>query len=325
MNVFIANFGRGNWAWPECLKRQSLAVMDDVRLHVFWQSGDKDGYIREAQKLVKPYGGGLLNKAVASRWFGLNDVFKDTVNDLWIHREKEVIWWAVSNDLPQIFETIEDPNPISKPARIHVYYKPCSKWSDKDKLGRRLSWSGLHPKARDFLFTEATCQKLKESNAGYAQALINGDNLESWHSQSEWKMKVEKSKKQPATQLDAKHKTIIRMVMTAIDTVKASGGTSLVLSKDKQFHFSNQFECEKYIKILVDQQEGICALTGILMILDGNDGDNEFAYSLDRIDSSLHYEPGNLQIVCKFANRWKGASNNDNFLRLIECVQKLVF
>jgi hypothetical protein len=62
-------------------------------------------------------------------------------------------------------------------------------------------------------------------------------------------------------------------------------------------------------------------LTGLEMILDGVDGDRELRCSLDRIDSSKHYERGNLQIVCKFANRWKGASDNDQFKRLVEMIR----
>jgi hypothetical protein len=58
------------------------------------------------------------------------------------------------------------------------------------------------------------------------------------------------------------------------------------------------------------------------MILDFVDGDRELRCSLDRIDSSKHYEQGNLQAVCKFANRWKGASENEDFKRLIEVVRK---
>ena len=36
-----------------------------------------------------------------------------------------------------------------------------------------------------------------------------------------------------------------------------------------------------------------------------------------RIDSSKHYEVGNLQIACKFVNKWKGAMKNEEFKRLL--------
>jgi len=53
---------------------------------------------------------------------------------------------------------------------------------------------------------------------------------------------------------------------------------------------------------------------------DGVMGDDEMKASLDRIDSNAHYEAGNLQVVCRFINRWKGADSNSQFKRLIERV-----
>jgi hypothetical protein len=81
MRVYIANFGRGNWAWPECLERKALAVMDDIRVHSFWKNGDKEGYIRQAQQQLRLAGGGQVPKTVASRWFNLNNVFMETAGD----------------------------------------------------------------------------------------------------------------------------------------------------------------------------------------------------------------------------------------------------
>ena len=43
--------------------------------------------------------------------------------------------------------------------------------------------------------------------------------------------------------------------------------------------------------------------------------------SLDRIDSDGHYEIGNLQLVCRFANFWKGASENEEFRPLLAIVR----
>lgn len=64
-------------------------------------------------------------------------------------------------------------------------------------------------------------------------------------------------------------------------------------------------------------QEGYCALTGVKLDYDEDGGDPELYCSLDRIDSESHYEQGNLQVVCRFANRWKGADNDATFKRLI--------
>ena len=39
------------------------------------------------------------------------------------------------------------------------------------------------------------------------------------------------------------------------------------------------------------------------------------------IDSDAHYAEGNLQIVCRFANRWKNNDQDSNFRRLIAAVR----
>jgi len=52
-------------------------------------------------------------------------------------------------------------------------------------------------------------------------------------------------------------------------------------------------------------------------LFDDDDEEPELRCSLDRIDSTRHYEPGNLQVVCKFANSWKGIYDNDVFVHLI--------
>jgi len=318
MRVYIANFGKGNWAWPECRDRGALSIMDDARVHRFWKDGDKDGYIRQAQRDLRLAGGGHLPTTVASRWYNLNNIFMETIGDLWIHREKTELWWTESLNARPVEEIIDDPNPRFGAARIYVYYKPCSGWSDRDKIGRPLTWNGLHPKAREFLFTEGTFQKLSDDNAAYAKALIGGGPLLAWHDRADWKSKVERSRRFPGTHFDARQKTIARMAMTAVGTAEMSGAMSVTVKKDKEIRFHNQFDLEHHIDELLQIQEGLCALTGLTMLLDDEEGNSELRCSLDRIDSNGHYERGNLQIVCKFANRWKGADDNVEFLGLLE-------
>ena len=52
MSVYIANFGKGNWAWPKCHLKPALAVMDDERVHLFWKAGDRAGYIEKASQVL---------------------------------------------------------------------------------------------------------------------------------------------------------------------------------------------------------------------------------------------------------------------------------
>jgi hypothetical protein len=323
VSVYIANFGKGNWAWPDCLRNSTLVVMDDVRVHPFWLSDDRDGYIQEAQKVLRLASGGPVPKPVASRWFNLNTILATTAGDLWIHREKTELWWTESIDVKPQAQIINNPHPFSGPSRIYLYHKQCSGWSDRNKKGALLGWDGLHPRAKDFLFTEGTFQKLSDDHADYARALVAGDDLSSWHDRPDWKTKAENAKRAPVTYFDARRRTIVRMAMTAMGTIAQSGDVSLVVKKDKALGFHDRFELEKYIDDLMIGQDGMCALTGLRVLFDADDGDPELFCSLDRIDSNRHYERGNLQIVCKFANRWKGASDNDKFIDLIATIRTL--
>jgi hypothetical protein len=58
--------------------------MDDVRTHPFWQRDDKEGYIRETQKLMRQPDGSAITRPVASRWYNLNNVFMQTSGDIWV-------------------------------------------------------------------------------------------------------------------------------------------------------------------------------------------------------------------------------------------------
>ena len=111
--------------------------------------------------------------------------------------------------------------------------------------------------------------------------------------------------------------TAARMIATAKQTALQSGQELLSVTKDKQFRFPSDAAAREYAVDLMKKQEGRCALTGLQMLLDEKAGDDQLRYSLDRIDSSRHYEPGNLQVVCKFINKWKGAMANEEFKRLL--------
>jgi hypothetical protein len=111
------------------------------------------------------------------------------------------------------------------------------------------------------------------------------------------------------------------MANTVLETVAQSGVASIDIKKIKECGFKDRFDLEKYIDELLKNQDRLCALTGLPLVLDGEDCDTELRCSLDRIDSNRHYECGNLQIVCKFANRCKGASDNASFISLIEKIR----
>jgi hypothetical protein len=254
-------------------------------------------------------------RPVASRWFNLMSIVAQTNGDIWIHREKDQFWWTMSRSGPAMSEPKVEP--VGDKRNVIVCHKPCEPWSDKNRKGNRLDWNGLHPRAREFLFTESTLQQLSYDNANYALALIDGADLSPWHSRADWKSKAEKArgKRSVVTIYNAKQRSAARMATMARDTVAGANG--------QQVRFTSQQELEKYLVELLELQEGLCAVTGLTLQYDGEYEDAEMLCSLDRIDSDGHYETENLQVVCRFVNRWKGSSDDEGFRRLMRIVRSI--
>jgi hypothetical protein len=323
MKVFIANFGRENYEWPVCLARGTIATMNDVAVQGFWEAGDRDAYIGHQMK-GKTAAGISPTRPVASRWFNLMSIIAHTHGDIWIHREKDQFWWTTSHADPPTFEAKIEP--AGDKHNVIVCHKSCDPWSNKNRNGNRLEWNGLHPRAREFLFTEGTLQQLGPDNAEYALALIGGADLNAWHSRADWKAKAERSreKRSVVTIFSAKQSAVVRMAMTARDTVAGANGQQVLKTvKNKELRFTSQLDFEKYLADLVNLQEGLCAVSDLRLQFDGEHDDVEMLCSLDRIDSDGHYEAGNLQVVCRFVNRWKGSGDDREFRRLIQVVRSV--
>lgn len=321
MKVYIANFGQENYEWPKCLSNSTIATMNEVGAQKLWEQGKKDEYI--ASRLNDRTAAGLIpTKAVASRWYNLMTILSETNGDIWIHRDGERLYWTTSKPDEPFFERKIEP--VGRKRDVIVCHKPCDAWSDKTKDGHQLLWRGLHPKARDFLSTEATLQKLSEDYAEYAIALILGNDLSQWHERDIWQNKNKSASKEysPVTNATNLRKTAFRLARTAFNTTKQSNGQIISKSvKNKEFGFSTELQLEEYIIALIELQEGICPLTDLPLEMDEQNGDKELFCSLDRIDSDGHYEKGNLQVVCRFANRWKSSSDDEEFRRLIEYIR----
>lgn len=110
---------------------------------------------------------------------------------------------------------------------------------------------------------------------------------------------------------------VTRMMRMAYQTEAASGIQHVDVAKIKKVCFESEEEFAAYLESLL--RGGVCAITKLP--LDFDYLDTELAPSLDRIDSNGHYEPGNLQVVARFVNRWKSDDDADNFQRLIGLVR----
>lgn len=322
--VYVANFGQGNSLWPQANTNSTLATFDDVDVHDFWRAGDRAGFIEAALAHTVTALGLPPTRPTAGRWFNLVEELRDTEGDLWISRQSDSLWWTKS--LPgELRETLQ---PSDRPERngpeVWVLEKPCRPWSDRDMEGRPLRWSALHPKAVDFLATEATFQQVQDDRgyASYARALIAGEPLDTWHTSPIFTAKAAEAKRQVGRIFSSKEIAAARMTRTMFETVAAaSGETQLTRIKVKNTTLSQQ-DCEALLRQKMGEQEDRCALTGLPLGYDRECDDREMLVSLDRIDSQGHYTPDNVQLVCRFINRWKGADDDADFRRLMQVLRR---
>lgn len=110
-----------------------------------------------------------------------------------------------------------------------------------------------------------------------------------------------------------------RMLQTVRATCAQSGSQSVVVAKNKEWRFHDNEHFLTEVNALLDQAQGRCALSNIQLDLTGDD--LELSPSLDRKRSDGHYEPGNLQIVARFINRWKSEMADEDFLNLLKTVR----
>ncbi|MCD1634446.1 hypothetical protein K7H91_11755 [Martelella mediterranea] len=319
MSVFIANFGKANYAWKACLEQSTIATINDADVHHFWLSGDRESYIDVCTRLKKTAHGDPAPKQLASRWFNLMTIIANSSGDIWVHRDGNTIWWTVSTDEPAWFD--EEPRSVPyQPLKVFECHKPCKPWSSTDMNGKPLTWDAVHPKAKDFLTTESTLQELSPDNAAYVETMIRGSTLDAWHTLPLWRGKLQEAKFQPVRNFTPVQKSIADMAMQAEQTTKTANGQTVErIAKNKDFGFKDRQELECYLYDLLEAQANQCAITGLPLQFIGSHDDQQMLCSLDRIDSKGHYERDNLQIVCRFVNFWKNNMEDAEFRRLL-CV-----
>jgi len=329
MNIYVANFGFENVHWPVCQSDGVLTLYTSKKLFQCWTNGDRDEWIEWATRNARMTNGQLAIKPVASRWFNLLTIFHETLDDIWIHRDGDRLFWTRTVSGPTSVSHITDPTTVSsKTGRVDhsnpylLLKRPTQRWRSTTEAGRPLLWQGLHPKSRDFLQTEATYQEVANDRGyrDYVLSLLNDQNLDAWHNRIEWKEKP--GQKNLVRTFSALETTIFDAMLRIRSTVaKADGRIVERVSKIKNLTVSEE-EFRHFLRRLYDEQGGLCMLTGLRMLLNGEDGADDFRLSVDRIDSNGHYDPSNVQLVCRFANFWKSSGDDSRFKELIQIVRE---
>lgn len=123
----------------------------------------------------------------------------------------------------------------------------------------------------------------------------------------------------PVRHGDAWKKAIWQMASQAEQTANYANGQIVDRTvKNKGLRLSKEVLIE-HLGALLREQDYLCAMTGLTLQPDGPD--DQLRPSLDRKDSTGHYEADNLQVVARFVNFWKSDTPDDEFRRLLALVR----
>lgn len=116
------------------------------------------------------------------------------------------------------------------------------------------------------------------------------------------------------------HAIAVMIAMTRRTAAQSNGQSVERVVKNKELRISDE-DLPALLDGLIEKQGGCCALTRLPLQYHGTQNDDQMLVSLDRKDSDGHYEADNVQVVCRFVNRWKSDMPDAEFRRLMAVVQ----
>lgn len=222
------------------------------------------------------------------------------------------------NDL----EIAIDPWPLVWPDKSPDRYRAALRWLEHQKDLEHLP-SGIHATQPPEVFhIGLKLDGAKEFVQRIQQQLAIRDERRRWELRENASTPVPSAPllpQQAPPPADPILEVIERTLRIVRQTCAQSGSQSVVTMKEKQWRFDSDDHFRDVMRQLLAAQRGHCKLTGVALDMTIKDGD--LAPSLDRIDSNGHYEPDNLQVVARFANRWKSDDTDANFQRLLALIK----
>ena len=116
----------------------------------------------------------------------------------------------------------------------------------------------------------------------------------------------------PSTLSSPESASLEHMLAMARQACSQSGEIRSSVAKAKRVLFADDGAFRRHLADLLVQQEYRCAITKLPLQFEGSCADDDLLASLDRIDSDGDYSVGNLQVVCRFVNRWKSDGTDAN-------------
>jgi hypothetical protein len=317
--IYTIITGDNRYYWPNCVEGKLVSMSFDQPYFDAWKSGDGSAHLAVAgqDKANKSKNDASVSD-LSKRWWRYAQTLANSEDDVFISRIGDDLYWTETTAAPVFFEPHKDPQ---NGRDVVAICKPVTGWSRLDGKTRKLQWRTTHKQVHAFLSQLPALARVDNADIrGYLFAMVAGDDLSHWHKKPEW---IARQGNNSLTVSSSLYELAVEnMVATIFKTVKYSNGQLVETTvKDKQLKDCNGDQMKARLAFLLEQQKGICKLTGIRMHLPGQDNlDKDFLPSADRIDSDGHNELENMQVVCRFINHWKSSMPDKRFRDLLDTV-----
>lgn len=324
--LYKFSLGRSARFREEALAEDVMVFESEVGFHDAVIKGDEAEILRRGRLVRAPnYRWGNAPESAVRNWRAAIETFETLPEGSlvlnWVAEDRRLLWGISGGPVMRVREQLDDLG-----QRAVLFHRPLlDGWRQASVRGVPLT--NLHPKAQDYAINQGTLNRIV-TDEGYFRALLRGEGTASWEGQPAW---LEEAKKvgwrrvdltphlaagrsttvtpqvvEIADHLEAEVK---RMAATAFHTVaNANGQTVETVVKYKGTGFDTREDLEDEITDLLKRQMRRCALTGY--DFDRPTANPHLKPSLDRKDSALGYEAGNLQVVTRAANFYKSASDD---------------
>ncbi len=160
-------------------------------------------------------------------------------------------------------------------------------------------------KRQDQEYREANSERIKEREKEYREANKEQRSKvnKAWRKENEEKVKEANKKR-----------------YHEIDRIAIQESPKLWLkSKLKKIRKRKGLSIDHLLSLL-EKQNGKCAISGIVMTTTFED---HAAISIDRIDSNVGYEPGNVQLVCTALNLAKKHHSHESIVEFVRMIREV--
>jgi len=322
--VYKMSLGKGARYREEALASGTLIFQSEMRLFDAVMGGDELA-IAAAGRLIRnsTYPQGDAKAGAVDVWARSIRTFTTLPrHTLVIHWETSMdrLQWGLSGDHYEVIRT--EANEFGQVG--YIFHRPLIGGWRSNSIGG-VPLSNIHPEARSLAINQATINAVQTDTDYFRALILDEPTLEwevrktwleeagraGWHAKPRADLHQAKRRKRVTVDVidvaDQFEADIARMAAMAVKTaLNANGQIVLTTIKAKDIGFTRQ-ELEDEIADLFRLQNGTCQLTGYTFRQ--QHPNPHLRPSLDRIDSSKGYVPGNLQVVARAANFYKSASD----------------